>query len=119
MLMKKIDKVTIDIVFTENHFKQSSIDAWLPDEFFTRSSDWETCPIDGCMNCVYKSNDNVNPNDILYLLINFVNGCFSGNKDSDEERIRVTRKLLAHTRLTTFEIKDCCQIMFKVKWINA
>ena len=117
--VKKIRSAAIHIVFTSNNFKQSAIDGWFPESIFTRSHDWETCPIDGCMNCVYKTNPGVDPDAILYNLIDFVNGCLNSDKNSDDERVRVTRKLLSHTRLIPFELNNCCRILFKIHWFDV
>ena len=119
--MPKDFSARISIVFKQNQLKPAAIEDYFPDTMFKWAHQWETCPIDGCMNCIYKTLDGVDSNDVMRQLLTFVNSCLlkSCSESNDmEERVRVTRKLLAGTRLITFELDDYIQVLFNINWVN-
>ena len=111
----------ISIVFKKNYLKPSVIEEYFPEEMFRWVHPWETCPIDGCMNCIYRASSTADKNEVMFTLLSFVNGCLlnaCNDEDSSAERVRVTRKLLAGTRLTTFELTDHIQVLFNINWAD-
>lgn len=108
-------KARIAIMFKNNHLKSNIITEYFPETYFKCIHPWETCKIDGCMNCCYETLPDVDPAITLLYLIDFVNG-FLSNVATDEsaERVKITRKLLAGTRMVTFELVKYCRIVFNI-----
>ena len=108
-------KARIEIMFKSSQLKQSVINEYFPERLFTCIGPWETCKIDGCMNCCYETVTDADPAITLLHLIHFVNS-FLSNMATDEatERVKITRKLLAGTRMITFELVKYCRIVFNI-----
>lgn len=119
--MNKNFSARVSIVFKQNELKPAVIEDYFPETMFKWAHPWETCDIDGRMNCIYKTIPGIDHNDIMYQLLKFVNGCLlktCKDLESADERIRVTRKLLAGTRLITFELTNHIQVLFNMNWMD-
>ena len=105
----------IAVVFKKNQFKSSVITDYFPPKLFYLVHDWETCKIDGCLNCCYETLPNVDPTLVLLYLIDFVNSVLANHaKEESEERVKVTRKFLAGNSMITFELADYCRVVFNI-----
>ena len=113
-------KAKISVVFKQNYFKPTVISDYFSPNIFHMTHDWQTCKIDGCCNCCYETLPDVDPALVLLHLIEFVNGVLA-NKATDEanERVKITRKLLAGTRMITFELADYCRVFFDINHVDS
>lgn len=108
---------TMTIVFMRNEIKPSIIEEFFPDSVFDKMHEWETCPIDGCSSCVYQSKPNCNHNVAIIHIMHFINsGLIAHCRDCSDERVLVTRKILAGTRVSTLELPGFCRVMFTINW---
>lgn len=112
-----IFNATISIVFQKNDLTPSVIEEFFPETIFKKTHDWETCPIDGCMSCVYTTRHGCNHNEAIIFILHFVNNGLAGScKDCSSERVLVARKILAGTRVSTLELPGYCRAMFAINW---
>ena len=113
----------IFVVFKKGIYKTSVIEDYFPESLFKMSQPWETCQIDGCMNCVYETVSSANRYEVIYQLINFVINSLSQHCKDDvdvymKERTRAIRKLLSGTKLITFELPNHVHVLFNLDWEN-